>query len=48
MMKERFQVPKKAESAPKKPEVRNCDLIGKSPDEKAAILKRCVSLIDPP
>ena len=42
------QVPKKVESAPKKLEVRNCDLIGKSPDEQAAILKRCVSLIDPP
>lgn len=40
--------PTKAETAPKKPDVRNCDLIGKSPEEQAAILKRCVSLIDPP
>lgn len=40
--------PTKAEAAPKKPDVRNCDLIGKSPEEQAAILKRCVSLIDPP
>ena len=38
----------KSESASKKPEVRNCDLIGKSPEEQAATLKRCVSLIDPP
>lgn len=29
-------------------DVKNCDLIGKSPEEQAAILKRCVSLIDPP
>ena len=26
----------------------SCDLIGKSPEEQAAILKRCVSLMDPP
>lgn len=32
----------------KKYDVRNCDLIGKSPEEQAAIMKRCVSLIDPP
>ena len=38
----------KSESAPKKPDVRNCDLIGKSPEEQAATLERCVSLIDPP
>jgi len=39
----------KAEAAPeKKPDVRNCNLLGKSPEEQAAILKRCVSLIDPP
>lgn len=29
-------------------DVKNCDLIGKSPEEQAAILKRCVSLIEPP
>ena len=42
------QTSTKAEAAPKKPDVRNCDLIGKSPEEQAATLKRCVSLIDPP
>ncbi len=42
------QVSTKAEAASKKPDVRNCDLIGKSPEEQAATLKRCVSLIDPP
>jgi gas vesicle protein len=42
------QASTKDEAAPKKPDVRNCDLIGKSPEEQAAILKRCVSLIDPP
>ena len=26
----------------------NCDLMGKTPEEQAATLKRCVSLIDPP
>lgn len=39
---------KSSEVAAKKNDVRNCDLIGKSPGEQAAILKRCVSLIDPP
>ena len=26
----------------------NCDLVGKSPEEQAATLKRCVNLLDPP
>lgn len=38
--------------APKamKPETvaQNCELVGKSPEEQAATLQRCVSLIDPP
>lgn len=38
---------RKAETSPKKIEVKNCNLIGKSPEEQAAILKHCVSLIDP-
>ena len=31
-----------------KPEAQNCELVGKSPDEQAATLKRCVSLLDGP
>lgn len=38
---------RKAEASPKKMEVKNCNLIGKSPEEQAAILKHCVNLIDP-
>ena len=38
---------RKAETSSKKIEVKNCNLIGKSPEEQAAILKHCVSLIDP-
>lgn len=37
----------KTEASPKKIEVKSCNLIGKSPEEQAAILKHCVSLIDP-
>ena len=29
-----------------KPEGPNCELVGKSPEEQAATLKRCVSLMD--
>ena len=34
----------------KKPQAvaQNCELVGKSPEEQAATLKRCVNLIDPP
>ena len=34
----------------KKPETvaQNCELVGKSPEEQAATLQRCVNLIDPP
>jgi hypothetical protein len=34
----------------KKPQtaVQNCELVGKSPEEQAATLQRCVNLIDPP
>jgi len=39
---------KSSDAGARKNDVRNCDLIGKSPEEQAAILKRCVSLIDPP
>ncbi|MFT3847762.1 MAG: hypothetical protein QM739_03535 [Propionivibrio sp.] len=39
---------KSPETGVKKNDVRNCGLIGKSPEEQAVILKRCVSLIDPP
>ena len=35
-------------TAPVKSGGQGCDLVGKSPEEQAAILKRCVSLIDPP
>jgi len=28
--------------------VQNCELVGKSPEEQAATLQRCVNLIDPP
>ena len=42
------QVPLKAETAQKKIAAQDCNLIGKSPEDQAAILKRCVSLIDPP
>ena len=35
-------------TAPVKSGGQSCDLVGKSPEEQAAILKRCVSLIDPP
>jgi uncharacterized protein HemX len=38
---------RKAETSPRKVEVKDCNLIGKSPEEQAAILKHCVSLIDP-
>ena len=38
---------RKAETSSKKIEVKNCNLIGKSPEEQAAILKHSVSLIDP-
>lgn len=38
---------RKAVTSPKKIEVKDCNLIGKSPEEQAAILKHCVSLIDP-
>lgn len=31
-----------------KPPAQNCELVGKSPEEQAATLKRCVSLIDQP
>ena len=31
-----------------KPKVPDCELVGKSPNEQAATLKRCVGLIDPP
>ena len=31
-----------------KPSGQSCDLVGKSAEEQAAILKRCVSLIEPP
>ena len=41
-------VPLKTEAAQKKIEAQDCNLIGKSPEDQAAILKRCVSLIDPP
>ena len=32
----------------RKPSAQACELVGKSPDEQAATLKRCVGLIDPP
>lgn len=35
-------------AAPVKSGGQGCDLVGKSPEEQAAILKRCVSLLDPP
>ena len=39
----------KVESKPAaKGSTQNCDLTGKTPEEQAATLKRCVSLIDPP
>ena len=31
-----------------KPAAQNCDLVGKSPDDQAATLRRCVGLIDLP
>jgi hypothetical protein len=31
-----------------KPPAQNCELVGKSPEEQAATLKRCVGLIDQP
>ena len=31
-----------------KPTVQNCELVGKSPEEQASTLKRCVGLIDSP
>ena len=37
-------VPAKAKQA--KPDAQNCELVGKSPEEQAATLKRCVSLMD--
>jgi uncharacterized protein HemX len=39
-----------APSLPKltRPNVQNCELAGKSPEEQAATLQRCVNLIDPP
>ncbi len=41
-------VPAKPAVKKQKPPPQNCELVGKSPDEQAATLKRCVSLIDPP
>lgn len=41
-------VPAKPDVKKQKPLAQNCELVGKSPDEQAATLKRCVSLIDPP
>jgi len=38
----------KAKKSKPKPDSQNCELVGKSPDEQAATLQRCVSLIDPP
>lgn len=32
----------------KKPEPQNCELVGKSPEEQAATLKRCVGMMDAP
>lgn len=39
-------VPVKAKKP--KPETQNCELVGKSAEEQAATLKRCVTLIDSP
>ncbi|HRC61012.1 hypothetical protein PROAA_570012 [Candidatus Propionivibrio aalborgensis] len=32
----------------KKPEAENCELVGKSPEEQAATLRRCVGMMDAP
>ena len=31
-----------------KPEAENCELVGKSPEEQAATLRRCVGMMDAP
>ena len=42
------EVPVPPKVAKQKPPAQNCELVGKSPEEQAATLKRCVSLIDQP
>lgn len=37
----------KAKPVAQKPAPKNCDLVGKSPEDQAAILKHCVSLLEP-
>ena len=32
----------------KKPEAENCELVGKTPEEQAATLRRCVGMMDAP
>jgi cell division protein FtsL len=40
--------PPKAKKAKAKPDGQNCELVGKSPEEQAATLQRCVNLMDTP
>lgn len=41
-------VPAPPKAVKAKPVAQNCELVGKSPEDQAATLKRCVSLLDPP
>ncbi len=43
-----LEVPVPPKAVKPKPPAQNCELVGKSPEEQAATLKRCVGLIDPP
>lgn len=42
------EVPLPPKAVKPKPPAQNCELVGKSPEEQAATLKRCVGLIDQP
>ena len=42
------QLPIPAKAIKPKPEIEGCELVGKSPEDQATTLQRCVSMIDPP
>ncbi len=42
------EVPAPPKVVKPKPAAQNCELVGKSPEDQAATLRRCVSLLDPP
>ncbi|MFZ4535720.1 hypothetical protein [Propionivibrio sp.] len=39
-------IPPKAKTP--KPVAQNCELVGKSPEDQASTLQRCVNMVDPP